>query len=80
MRWAFLAQAVGRFPFPALLGKVARRAGWGMDRRLRMKSDCTGARGKQRRFIPAFHAPCVAFGDTFPAPRTRGILPPKVIA
>ena len=59
-------------PFPSLLGKVARSAGWGVARCFDAKTDCTTVTANLRSKRPAFHTPSVAFGDTFPASRRRG--------
>src|SRR5271155_2055709 len=50
-------QALFGVPSPALLGKVARRAGWGVARFFKSGSDCTTVGANRRRSVPAFHTP-----------------------
>ena len=58
--------------FPSLLGKVARRAGWGMARPFDAGRIARTSQRTALRRDPAFHTPSVAFGDTCPASRRRG--------
>ncbi len=56
LRHSHISKA-GRYPSPALLGKVARSAGWGVVRCLNFGSDCTTVTLSLHRAIPAFRTP-----------------------
>src|SRR5271166_5814699 len=67
-----------RLPSPALLGKVARSAGWGMARRLNRESDCTSVTLRLHRRISAFHTPSGALAPHLAANNLVACGPPTV--
>ena len=67
--------------FPSLLGKVARRAGWGVARGFEAGQACATIRASVRRRIPACHTPSVGLRPT-PSPLRGegGAQPPNIRA